>query len=110
MQIVLKNEQCKIPYIVDSGYKKRGCYTRNINYYKFEEKILEIIRKICKSYVNKSMLEETYKKMENKPIDMLLYKKRERELIENKIKKNNKIMDELYGDKLKRDINRVRLY
>ena len=72
MQIVLKvNQNCnrtKIPYIVDVGYKKRDCYSRNINYYKFEEKILEVIKKVCKIYANKSMLEETYKKLTDKTL------------------------------------------
>ena len=56
MQIVLKvnhHSNCpKIPYIVDSDYKKRNCYARNLNYLKFENKIIEIVRKVCKIYVN----------------------------------------------------------
>ena len=43
MQIVLKvnyhSNRPKIPYIVDSDYKKRNCYARNLNYLKFENKI-----------------------------------------------------------------------
>lgn len=112
MQIVLKvnhnSNRSKIPYIVDTGYKKRGCYTRNLNYYKFEEKILEIIKKVCKIYANKSMLEETYKKVTNKTIDLLSSVKKDLDTIEIKIIGNNKILDELYEDKLKRNTNRVR--
>ena len=111
MQIVLKvNHKVnrpKIPYIVDTGYKKRGCYTRNLNYYKFEEQIIEVIKKVCKIYANKSMLEETYKKVSNKTIDLLSSVKKQIETIETKIIENNRIMDELYEDKLKRNINRV---
>ncbi len=114
MQIVLKvNSHCnrpKIPYIVDSGYKKRGCYTRNLNYYKLEEKILEVIKKVCKIYANRSMLEETYKKVTNKKIDLLPSVKKQIDWVETKIMENNKIMDELYDDKLKRNNNRIRLY
>ena len=62
MQIVLKvnnnSNRPKIPYIVDSGYKKRNCYARNLNYLKFENKIIEIVRKVCKIYVNRSLLEK----------------------------------------------------
>ena len=111
MQIVLKvNHKVnrpKIPYIVDTSYKKRGCYTRNLNYYKFEEQIIEVIKKVCKIYANKSMLEETYKKVTNKTIDLLSSVKKQIETIETKIIENNRIMDELYEDKLKRSINRV---
>ncbi len=114
MQIVLKVNQNsnrpKIPYIVDTGYKKRGCYTRNLNYYNFEEQIIEVIKKICKIYANKSMLEETYKKETNKTIDLLSSIKNQIQTTETKIIKNNKIMDELYEDKLKRNITRVRFY
>ena len=76
MQIVLKvnnnSNRPKIPYIVDADYKKRNCYARNLNYLKFENKIIEIVRKVCKIYVNRSSLEDTYKKAENKSIDILL--------------------------------------
>ena len=52
MQIVLKvnhkSNRPKIPYIVDTGYQKRGCYVRNLNYPKFEKRILEIVRKVCR--------------------------------------------------------------
>ena len=47
MQIVLKvhhgANRPKISYIIDSGHKERGCYARNMNYAKFEKKMLEII-------------------------------------------------------------------
>ena len=110
MQIVLKvnhnSSRPKIPYIVDTGYKKRGCYTRNLNYYKFEEQIIEVIKKICKIYTNKSILEETYKKVTNKTRDLVSSLKKQIETIEIKIIENNNIIDKLYEDKLKRDINR----
>ena len=63
MQIVLKvnhnSNKPKIPYIVDTGYQKRGCYVRNLNYPKFEKRILEIVMKVCRIYANRTMLEET---------------------------------------------------
>ena len=61
MQIVLKvnhnSNRPQIPYIVDAGYKKRSCYVRNLNYLKFEKRILEIVRQVCRIYVNRTMLD-----------------------------------------------------
>jgi len=41
MQNVLKvnhnSNLHKIPYIVNTGYQKRGCYVGNLNYPKFEK-------------------------------------------------------------------------
>ncbi len=111
MQTVLKvnhnSNRSKIPYIVDAGYKERDCYARNLNYYKLEEQIVEVIKKICKVYANQSMLEQTYKEVSNKTIGLLALVKKQIETIETKIIENNKIMDELYEDKLKRNANRV---
>ena len=75
MQIILKvnhnSNRPKIPYIVDTGYQKRGCYVRNLNYPKFEKRILEILRQVCRIYANRTMLEETYKKVKDKSIDLV---------------------------------------
>ena len=104
MQIVLKvNRQCnrpKIPYIVDACYQKRGCYVRNLNYPKFEKRILEIVRKVCRIYVNRKMLEETYKKVKNKSIDLIVSVKKQIEVINVKIIDINRKIDSLYDDKL----------
>ena len=105
MQIVLKvNRQCnrpKIPYIVDAGYQKRACYVRNLNYPKFEKRILEIVRQVCRIYVNRTMLEETYKKVKAKSIDLVASVKKQIESIDIKIADINKNFDSLYNDKLK---------
>lgn len=104
MQIVLKvNRHCnrsKIPYIVDTGYQKRGCYVRNLNYPKFEKRILEIVRKVCRIYANHTMLEETYKKVKDKSIDLVASVKKQIEIIDMKIADINKNLDSLYNDKL----------
>ena len=104
MQIVLKvnhnSNRPKIPYIVDTGYQKRGCYVRNLNYTKFEKRILEIVRQVCSIYANRTMLEETYKKMKDKSIDLVASVKKQIEIIDNKIADINKNLDSLYNDKL----------
>ena len=104
MQIVLKvNRQCnrpKIPYIVDAGYQKRGCYVRNLNYPKFEKRILEIVRQVCRIYANRKMLEQTYKKVKNKSIDLIVSVKKQIEVIDVKIIDINRKIDSLYYDKL----------
>ena len=104
MQIVLKvnhnSNRPKIPYIVDTGYQKRGCYVRNLNYPKFEKRILEIVRQVCKIYANRTMLEETYKKVKDKSIDLVASVKKQIETIDIKIANINKNLDSLYNDKL----------
>ena len=104
MQIVLKvnhnSNRPKIPYIVDTGYQKRGCYVRNLNYPKFEKRILEIVRQVCGIYVNRKMLEETYKKVKDKSIDLVTSVKKQIETIDIKIANINKNLDSLYNDKL----------
>ncbi len=104
MQIVLKvnhkSNRPKIPYIVDTGYQKRGCYVRNLNYPKFEKRILEIVRKVCRMYANRKMLEETYKKVKNTSIDLIVSVKKQIEVIDVKIADINRKIDSLYDDKL----------
>lgn len=104
MQIVLKvnhnSNRPKIPYIVDTGYQKRGCYVRNLNYPKFEKRILEIVRQVCSIYANRTMLEETYKKVKDKSIDLVATVKKQIEIIDIKIIDINKNLDSLYNDKL----------
>lgn len=106
MQIVLKvkhdSNRPKIPYIADTGYKKRDCYVRNLNYYKFEKRILEIVKQICRIYANHTMLEETYKNVKDKSIDLLEKVKNQITTIDTQISKINKNLDSLYNDKLKR--------
>lgn len=104
MQIVLKvnhnSNRPKIPYIVDTGYQKRNCYVRNLNYPKFEKRILEIVKQVCKIYANRKSLEETYEKVNNKSIDLMASVKKQIEVIDVKIADINGKVDNLYDDKL----------
>lgn len=104
MQIVSKvnnsSSRQKIPYIVDSNYKKRECYPRNLNYPKFEKKILEILKQILKIYANKESLKETYNNATNKSNNLLLSVKKQIEIVDIKILDINKKIDKLYDDKL----------
>lgn len=105
MQIVLKvnrnSNRPKIPYIVDSGYKKRDCYVRNLNYLKLEKRILEIVKQVCRIYSSRAALEETYKMENNKQIDLLSSLEKQIEVINIKIDSINSNLDSLYDDKLK---------
>ena len=56
------------------------------------------------------MLKEAYKEVTNKKIYSLSLLKNQMEIIETKIMENNRIMDNLYEDKLKRIIIRFRFY
>jgi len=116
MQIVLKvnhnSNRPKIPYIVDTGYQKRDCYVRNLNYPKFEKRILEIVKQVCKIYANREMLEETYKKVKDKSIDLVASVKNQIEILDIKISDINKNLDSLYNDKLNgilQDVDFVRI-
>ncbi len=116
MQIVLKvnhnSNRPKIPYIVDTGYQKRNCYVRNLNYSKFEKRILEIVRQVCKIYANRIMLEETYKKVKDKSINLVASVKKQIEIIDGKAADINRNLDSLYNDKLNgilQDIDFVRI-
>ncbi|MCI8640865.1 MAG: hypothetical protein HFJ59_03210 [Clostridia bacterium] len=117
MQIVLKvnhnSNKPKIPYIVDTGYQKRGCYVRNLNYPKFEKNILEIVSQVCRKYANRKMLEETYKKVKDKSVDLVTSVKKQIETIDIKISNINKNLDSIYNDKLNgilTDIDFTRIY
>ena len=104
LQVVLKvhhrSNREKIPYIVDTDYKKRNCYARNLNYYKFEKKIIDVVKKVCQIYADKELLEKTYKKVNNKSIDLIETIRKNIENIKNEIQNINNKLDLLYEDKL----------
>ena len=104
LQVVLKvhhgSNRAKIPYIVDTDYKKRNCYARNLNYNKFEEKILAVVRKVCQIYTDKKLLAETYKKVNDKTIDITESLRKQIENLKMVINNTNSKLDQLYEDKL----------
>lgn len=100
LQIVLKNSKRNAktyPYITCSGHKQRGCYPLNINYNKFEDNIINIVKRICKIYLIHE--EHKGKTKEEKELD---------ELIESflKLKRTNKIHLHRLIDKIEIDKNK----
>lgn len=104
LQVVLKKEQKsnnpKIPYIVDTDSKKRGCYARNLNYPKFEKKMIDILRQICQIYTDKEKLEETYQRYSNKAVDMLSSIKKQLDTVNIQIEQSTVKIEQLYEDRL----------
>lgn len=104
LQIVLKNNSQKskksYPYITCSGHKERGCYPLNINYNKFEEYILYIVRSIIKTYSNKENLYGIYNKYKNKTLDIRKELIIKLEQTNKEINCINNNLDKMYMDKL----------
>lgn len=104
LQIVLKKNPKRHakshPYIIDATSKIRGCYARNLNYYKFEEKMINIVKKICKIYADRNVLEETYNKCKNNTADMSAIIKKQISETEIQVFEVNKKLDQLYDDRL----------
>ena len=88
------------PYINCIGHEKRGKHPISMNYWKFEENILEVIRNICKMYLDETIFVEAYKNYKNNYINLLdEYQKRLIE-IESKAQNINSNVDKMYMDKL----------
>lgn len=104
MQIVIKNNNIKrrrdIPYIIDATYKSRNCYPRNINYPKFEKRILSTVEQICQIYADRDKLAEKYKKVNNKTVDIVSSIKKQIASLDVKINEINYKLDQVYDDKL----------
>lgn len=107
LQIVLKKNSKKNAkahsYITCSNYKERGCYSLNINYEKFEEHIIYIVKNICQMYANKEIFYSIYKRYQNKTLDISKGFKKKIEQINVEILDINDNLDKMYIDKL-RDI------
>ena len=104
LQIVLKKNNRpnspKHPYITCSDHKPRGCYALNMNYYKFEMKMLDIIKKICQIYSNREIFGRMYKKATKKGINMKEKLIKSLNGINKKINDINTKLDKMYMDKL----------
>ena len=88
------------PYITCSNYKKIGCYPLNINYKKFEEHIIYIVKKICRIYADKEIFYSVYEKYQNKTLDIQDGYKKKLQQIDKAIFDINNNLDKMYMDKL----------
>ena len=105
LQIVLKKNSKRNakshPYITCAGYKSRGCYPLSINYEKFENYIIHIVKKIVQIHADKEIFCSVYEKYHSKTIDIREVFKRKIEQIDKKIYEINSNLDKMYMDKLK---------
>ena len=105
LQIVLKknsNGNSKsLPYITCSNAKDRGCYPFNMNYEKFENYIINIVRKICQIYANREEFYLIYEKYQNKTFDIREGYKKKIEKVNKDIFELNNNLDNMYMDKLR---------
>ena len=88
-----------------TAYSRYGlCTPHSLNYKKLENLVLEVIRKMCKEYVNsnnfKDIIEETIKKN-----DIKIKKQMEIDVLEKMIMTNNSYIDKVYEDKLNGNID-----
>ena len=104
LQIVLKKNSRRNaqshPYIICADYKKRGCYPLSINYEKFENHIIYVVKKICQIYADKEIFYSVYEKYQNKTFDIRDGYKKKLEQIDKAILDINNNLDKMYMDKL----------
>ena len=104
LQIVLKKNSKRNstshPYITCSDHKKRGCYPLSINYEKFENHIIYVVKKICQVYADKEIFYSVYEKYQNKTLDIRDGYKKKIEQIDKSILEINNNLDKMYMDKL----------
>lgn len=105
LQIALKSnnrkQSVKRPYITCENHKERGCFPLNMNYNKFEESILNIIKQICKIYVSSDDLYEAYQNFDNKIIDLKQEMKKKADTISRTIIEIDNNLEKMYMDKLR---------
>lgn len=99
LQIALKGRGMN-PYINCIGHEKRGRHPISMNYWKFEESVLEVIRNICKMYLDEKTFIEVYKKYKNNYINLMDEYQKKLNEIENKAQNINSNIDKMYMDKL----------
>ncbi|MCL2859858.1 MAG: recombinase family protein [Oscillospiraceae bacterium] len=104
LQVALKSsgkKKTKNPYINCMGHERRGSHPISMNYWKFENQILETIRIICKMYLDDPMFLEVYKEHKSKTKNILDEYKKQLQNIETRINEIDSNMDKMYFDKLK---------
>ena len=105
LQIVLKKISKRnvksYPYITCSNAKERVCYPLNMNYERFENQIIYIVKKICQVYADKEIFYSIYEKYQNKTLDIREGYKKKIEQIDKNILSINNNLDKMYMDKLR---------
>ena len=105
LQIVLKKISKRnvksYPYITCSNAKERVCYPLNMNYERFENQIIYIVKKICQVYADKEIFYLVYKKHQNKTLNIREGYKKKIEQIDKNILNINNNLDKMYMDKLR---------
>ena len=105
LQIVLKKNSKRNakshPYITCNDAKERGCYPLNMNYEKFEQHIIYIVKKICQIYADKETFYSIYEKYQNKTLNIREGYKKKIEQIDRAILDINNNLDKMYMDKLR---------
>ena len=99
LQIALKGRGMN-PYINCTGHEKRGKHPISMNYWKFEESILDVIRNICRMYLDENVFLETFKRYKNSYSKLMDGYEKKLEEVETKIKTINSNLDKMYMDKL----------
>ena len=99
LQIALKGSG-RNPYINCVGHEKRGKHPISMNYWKFEESILDVIRTICKMYLDENIFLEAYKKYKNGYCKLIDGYQKNLSEVESKIQNINSNLDKMYMDKL----------
>lgn len=99
LQIALKGSG-RNPYINCVGHEKRGKHPISMNYWKFEESILDVIRTICKMHLDKNIFLEAYKKYKNGYCELIDGYQKNLSEVESKIQNMNSNIDKMYMDKL----------
>lgn len=99
LQIALKGRGMN-PYINCTGHEKRGKHPISMNYWKFEESILDVIRNICRMYLDENVFLETFKRYKNSYSKLIDGYEKKLEEVETKIKTINSNLDQMYMDKL----------
>ena len=82
-------------------FSNKKCYKKYINYDKFEEHIIYIVKKICQIYSRKEIFYGIYEKCQNKTINIKERFKKKIEQINMKIFDINNNLDKMYIDKLR---------
>ena len=99
LQIALKGSG-RNPYINCVGHEKRGKHPISMNYWKFEESILDVIKTICRMYLDENIFLEAYKKYKNGYCELIDGYQKSLSEVESKIQNINSNLDKMYMDKL----------